>query len=30
VKEDALAGFASGTRLTLPPFSMLALQWHVK
>ena len=30
VKEDALAGFASGTRLALPPFSMLALQWHVK
>ncbi len=30
VRESRIAGFESGSRLALPPFSMLALQWHVQ
>jgi len=30
VVEKSIEGFASGKQLTLPPFSLLTLQWNVE
>ena len=30
VRESRIGGFTSGSRITLPPFSMLALEWEVQ
>jgi alpha-L-arabinofuranosidase len=30
VAESQLAGFRSGTRVTVPPFSMIALRWQLR
>jgi hypothetical protein len=30
VVESVLTGFRSGTRVKVPPFSMMALQWQLR